>query len=82
MSFPKLLLTIAVIAIIWFGFKYLARVAEIRSRGGSRPAPVRPRPEAAKPLGEDVQDMVRCRVCDTWQPGRTAKSCGRGNCPY
>ena len=80
MSFAKLLLTVAVIAIIWFGFKYLTRMAEIRRRGNPPPSPRGPEP--AKPSVEGVEDMVRCRVCDTWQPARTAKSCGRADCPY
>ncbi|MGE5503108.1 MAG: hypothetical protein ACM31L_01675 [Actinomycetota bacterium] len=81
MSFPKLLLTVAVIAIIWFGFKYMARVAEIRAREGRRPpapGPARREPDNA----DGVQDMVRCPACNTWQPARGAKPCGRSDCPY
>lgn len=74
--FAKILLTVAVVALIWFGFKYLGRRAELRRREPGRGAPPPP-PEA-----ETAETMVECRVCGTWQPGRTARSCGRSDCPY
>jgi hypothetical protein len=78
MSFAKLLLTVAVVAVIWFGFKYMARVAEIRARAPRPPSPPPPPPREAG----DVHDMVRCPVCTTWQPARAARACGRADCPY
>jgi hypothetical protein len=73
----KILLTIIVVALIFFGFKYLGRMAELRDR--PRP-PSRP---GAKPEAEpEAETMVECRVCRTWQPQRGAKSCGRSDCPF
>lgn len=77
--FGKFLLTVAVIAIVWFGFKYLARVAEIKHRDAS---PAAPKPRRDSPLGGNAETMVECRVCGTWQPARSAKPCGKANCPY
>ncbi|ARJ65689.1 hypothetical protein WV31_08490 [Magnetospirillum sp. ME-1] len=78
--FGKILLTVAVIAIIWFGFRYLSRLAELRRRDqADRVAPPR-KPGAG--TSTEAETMVECRVCGTWQPGRTARSCGRADCPY
>ena len=76
--FGKFLLTVAVIAIIWFGFKYLARVAEVKRREA---APEPPR-NSGRTKGVDAEVMVECHVCGTWQPDRSAKGCGRSDCPY
>lgn len=79
--FAKVLLTVAVVALIWFGFKYLQRVAELRAR-----PPVRQRGGAQAtppaPQGHDgVQDLEKCPRCSTYRaPGQG--SCGRADCPY
>ncbi len=81
--FTKFLLTVAVIAIIWFGFKYLQRVTEQRHRANARP----PAPSAGRPKfepvdnGESVQDLVKCPHCSTWRSSKLG-SCGRKGCPY
>ncbi|CUW39987.1 conserved protein of unknown function [Magnetospirillum sp. XM-1] len=76
--FGKFLLTVAVIAVIWFGFRYLSRLAELRRRDQpDTVAPPHPPGGAA-----EAETMVECRICGTWQPGRTARSCGRADCPY
>ncbi len=77
--FVKILLTIVLVAIIWFGFKYLGRVAELRARKEQR--------EAEKPRfqpvdnGESVHDLVKCRTCGTYRSPKLGP-CGRQNCPY
>ena len=76
--FGKFLLTVAVVAIVWFGFKYLARVAELKHRPVVPPP--RPRPEGFP--GRTAELMVECRACGTWLPAGSAKSCGRADCPY
>ncbi len=76
--FGKFLLTVAVIAIVWFGFKYLARLAELKHRDAA-PAP---KMRADRAPGIEAETMVECRVCGTWQPAGAAKPCGRADCPY
>lgn len=77
--FGKFLLTVAVVAIIWFGYRYLARLAELkRARESGRP--IERRPEQSKV--DAAETLVECRVCGTWQSSRGAKSCGRSDCPY
>ena len=80
--FGKLLVTVTVVAVIWFGFQYLQRMAELkellrlhRTRAGGRTG-VRPPPSST------VQDLVKCPACGTWVAGATARPCGRPGCPY
>lgn len=79
--FGKILLTLAVIAVMWFAFRHFARAAELKRRAEGEPKPRKPRGAASEPEVE-AESMVECRVCGTWQPARTAKSCGRADCPY
>lgn len=77
--FAKVLLTVAVVAFIWFGFKYLQRVAELRARPPSPPSPGATRPPA--PVDSGIQDLAQCPRCSTYRtPGQGA--CGRKDCPY
>jgi hypothetical protein len=73
----KILLTLVVVVFVWSGFKYLARMAELRQRRESAPPPPKRQPGDAS-----AETMVECRVCGTWLPARGAKSCGRPDCPY
>jgi hypothetical protein len=71
----KFLLTTIIVAAIWFGFRYLQRLAELKER---RRTP--PRGEQRQAVSDDgVQDLVRCPTCDTW---RAPSACGRPDCPY
>ena len=81
-SFAKIIVLVAVIAIVWFGFKYLQR---FQAMGGTsqpaapkRAASGQPR-EAVEPA---TQDMIACRVCGTYVAANTKKSCGRADCVY
>lgn len=82
--FAKFLLTVTVIAIVWFGFKYLQRVAELRQRQDSPPrrAPLGDGPRF-EPVadGESVQDLVKCPICATFRSPKLGP-CGRAQCPY
>jgi hypothetical protein len=81
--FGKFLLTVAVIAIIWFGYRFLSRQAELRRRGdaGSKPGQPRDLPRERSPEPE-AETLVECRACGAWQAARAAKPCGRPDCPY
>ncbi len=75
-SLIKLLFTAAVIAAVWYGYKWIGRIQAQRAAegklGGARP---RPGPAA-------VEDMIRCPVCDSFVTASAATSCGREDCPY
>ncbi|OJX79331.1 hypothetical protein [Magnetospirillum sp. 64-120] len=77
--FTKFLLTVAVVAVIWFGFRAIQRRAERRDQA------VRPPTGAGKRFtpemdGDSVRDLVKCPICNTWRPAGAA-SCGRSECP-
>lgn len=80
--FAKFLLTVAVVAIIWFGFKYLQRVQELRSRADASRTPAGDRPRF-QPVenGESVQDLVKCPRCSAYRSSKLG-SCGQEGCPY
>ena len=84
-SLPKLLFTVAVIAAVWYGFKYLGRLAERqadkRDAPPKRPASRRPTPPAADP-GAEAQDMEACPVCGAYVVAGGNRNCGRDDCPY
>jgi uncharacterized protein len=81
-SLTKLLFTAAVIALIWYGFKWVGRVqtrreAEERARlrEGKSPA-------ADSRAGASAHDMVKCAVCGDFVSPEATRGCDRPNCPY
>ncbi len=86
-TLPKILFTLAVIIIVWQGYKWLGRmqtrrnaIARETARGsghGGRAAAA-----TAAPSPAEVEDMVECTVCGAFVPARGAVACGRGECPY
>ena len=80
-SFAKILLVAAVIAAVWYGFKYLSRKADKDEAEDKRAA--KPGRDAAPGRGGEtqaVEDMVRCAVCGAYQ-ARHAAPCERRDCP-
>jgi len=76
----KFLLTAIIVAFIWFGFQYLQRLAELKAHRRTRRGAAMPPPR--RPAAAEVQDLVKCPVCETWQAGGASRSCGRADCPY
>jgi formate-dependent phosphoribosylglycinamide formyltransferase (GAR transformylase) len=79
-GFPKLIVLVALILLVWYGFKYVRRLEEVRqalrraqdaARGG--------RGGAKKVVAED---MVKCPSCGAYVAARGATKCGRTDCPY
>ena len=75
-SLTKLLFTAAVIAAVWYGYKWVGRVQSQRAAEGKLDSN-RPRPGPA-----EAADMIRCPVCDSFVAASAAVSCGRQDCPY
>lgn len=83
-SVLKILFTVAVIVVIYLGFKYrwrltdmgraLARKGDGDSGGGGRRAPRR----AASPPPPAIQDLVPCPRCGAYVAAGAACSCGKG----
>lgn len=80
--FTKLLLTVAVVALIWFGFKFAQRVMDNQRRREDEAGRPGPKPRfQPNPDGDSVQDLIKCPTCSTYRSAR-AGSCGREDCPY
>jgi hypothetical protein len=84
-SIQKLIVLAAVIAAVWYGFKFLGRLqetrkaeAKLRETQGGRPAKKAETKaaKAAKPEGE-VEDLVPCPGCGAYVRAGGKCSCGR-----
>ncbi len=67
----KLLLLIAVLTAVWYGFRWIGRLAAERKalqRQGRR-------------AGGGVEDMVKCQLCGDYVPASGVASCVKANCP-
>ena len=77
-SLSKLLLLVAIISAIWFGFRLLGQLDRQRRQA----APPKKRWWQVKDTGpRQVDDMVKCGVCGAFT-ARDSKSCGKPGCPY
>jgi len=81
-SLAKILVLAGIIAAVWFGFKYYARLearradAQLRGkRGGTKGRTRRQRVE-------EPETMVQCTVCKVYQPAGDTGRCDRKDCPY
>ncbi len=74
-SLTKLVVAAILIMGVWYGFKMMARIGEVRSetlaQKGKTPA---------KAKGE-VEDLVECRRCGAFVSAN-ARACTRNDCPY
>lgn len=79
LSFPKIIVLVAVVAIIWFGFRWFERWEKER-RAAERPPGQLDR-ERRTTANRPAEDMVACPICGTYVAA-AARSCGRANCPF
>ncbi len=85
----KLLVLAAVIAAVWYGFKFVGRLQDAREAeqklraSGTRQPKARGR-WAKRPAAPEAEaeDMVECPVCQAYVPARGASRCERPGCPY
>jgi hypothetical protein len=86
-SFTKLLTLAILILIVWYGFKYAARIDTIKRQlraqalrrrqggdgrgGGDMRAPARP-----------VEDLVKCQHCGAYVAAVGTANCGKPQCPW
>jgi uncharacterized protein len=84
LSLAKLIVLVGIILVVWYAFKFAARVQEVREAEARRQTTHRratPRGEE-RHASEEVEDMVKCRVCGAYVPVRGAGNCGQADCPY
>jgi uncharacterized protein len=89
LSFNKLLLLAILILIVWYGFKYAARIEAVkqslraealrrRQAGGGVGAMRADMRSAARP----VEDLVKCARCGSFVAAVGTANCGKPHCPW
>jgi uncharacterized protein len=83
-SLQKLLLLLLIVGAVWYGFKFVNRLQQARDSEGKSRSRVRGgKPPASEPsTAAEVEDMVRCPICDAFVAARSTSHCGRDDCPY
>lgn len=80
-SVGKLLVVVAIILVVWYGFKLVGHLDRKRKEAArvqrSGAAGSRRRPQA----GPVVQDLVKCPACGSYVAGPLSGACGRPGCP-
>jgi hypothetical protein len=81
LSLGKLLVLAAIIGLVWYAFKYAARVDAIRRGVREEMA----RRQAAQRQGRptrSVEDLVKCPQCGAFVAAHGATNCGKPGCPW
>jgi len=69
----KLLVLVAVIVAVWYGFKLVTRLERERKRRVG---------QQNRQPSDSVEEMEKCRVCGAYVVASGAQNCGRRGCPY
>lgn len=89
-SFTKLLVLVAVVAAVWYGFKYIGRLDRVqkgerkvgeRTFGERLRKASKARSDAGGEPGR-VEDTEQCPVCKAYVSVEGVENCGRPGCPY
>ncbi len=90
-SLTKLLVLLAVVGAVWYGFKMVGRLdaarkaeAKLRERNARSDGSQADKPAAreARSRDPDAEEMVQCPACRAYVPAADARNCGRPDCPY
>lgn len=76
----KLLVLVAIVAAVWYGFKFVGRLDEARRRQAGREQSHRRAARSEK--APEIEDTVQCPVCGAYVVARSASPCERPDCPY
>jgi len=81
LSFTKLLLLAILIIIVWYGFKYAARIEAVKQ--ALRAEALRRRGAGAmRSSARPVEDLVKCQRCGAFVSSQGAANCGKPQCPW
>jgi hypothetical protein len=86
-SLGKFFLLALLILVIWYGFKYVNRVEEVRQtiKRAARDAAARSQARTEARQGSPAikaEDMVKCSACGVYVTKAGASNCGRPDCPW
>ena len=73
-GFQKLIILIAILLAVWYGFRWIGKIAAER-KALQREA------MRGRPARRSVEDMVKCRLCGDYVPASGVASCAKANCP-
>ncbi len=77
-SFWKIVVLVAVVAAVWFGFRWLQRLeGERRRREEGKSAPASRIGRAGR---SEIEELAACRVCGAFV-SPSSNACGRADCP-
>jgi hypothetical protein len=80
LSFSKLVLLAIIIAVVWYGYRYMQRIEAVRRWLREE---LQRRQSAARPSQPvEAEDLVKCATCGDYVPSRNASACGRPECPW
>lgn len=82
LSIGKLIFTVAVVAAVFYGWKWVGRVQAQRARVKGQERPEATEKQSGNAAIEDAVDMTQCPACGDYVPAKGARSCGRDDCPY
>ncbi len=81
LSLGKLLFLAIVITLVWYGFKYVSRVAAVQQR--AKADMMRRRGQGnVEPPRRPVEDLVKCQRCGSFVSAEGAGNCGKPGCPW
>lgn len=90
--FLKIAVLVAIIAIVWFGFRYMERrnsISDGRRKTGERTLGERLKKSIREKTGatagndpEEIEDTESCPSCGAFVSVSSIKNCGKPNCPY
>ncbi|MBV8168093.1 MAG: hypothetical protein JO021_14955 [Alphaproteobacteria bacterium] len=83
LSFAKLLVLVFVVAVVWFGIRWLndqTRPRDDVRKPARGPAPSPHPSTAARNAQPATEDLTKCPVCGTYV-ARGAPRCDRSDCP-
>ncbi|MGH6989524.1 MAG: hypothetical protein ACREFD_02560 [Stellaceae bacterium] len=87
MAIGELLFILFVLAVLWYGVKFMARVGEVRQalRRAARQAAAANAAQMQNQRAQSAiptENLVKCRTCGAFVPANSATSCGRDDCPW
>ena len=80
LSLSKLILLALIVAIVWYGYRYMQRIEAVRR--ALRDELLRRQGAARQSPPAEAEDLVKCATCGAYVPSHHASACGRPDCPW
>jgi hypothetical protein len=75
-SLTKTIVLVAIVAAVWYGFKFVGRLEKRRKKELAMS-------QKFEPVDiNDVGEMIKCPKCDAFVAENGAMNCGRPKCAY